>query len=213
MEYYQFETARTGEPLRVGAVGLGVGTLAAYVYQPWHTIRFYEINPEDVRLAEEYFTYLADARERTATVEIVLGDARLSLERELADEPQGFNVLVLDAFSSDSIPTHLLTKEALDIFRRHLAPGGAIAVHVSNRTLNLAPVVYGLAESLGFDTAHMAIPDRVRGSYIAEWIILSKNEELLTKLREVKENLVPVAPQPPLPIWTDQRHSLWDVLR
>ena len=103
-----------GNPLRVGVVGLGVGTLAAYVYVPWHTIRFYEINPEVSRLAETYFTYLADARERGATVEIVLGDARLSLERELKQAPQAFDVLVLDAFSSDSIPIHLLTREAFD---------------------------------------------------------------------------------------------------
>ena len=139
----QHESAHTGDPLRVGVVGLGVGTLATYVYLPWHTIRFYEINPEVPRLAESHFTYLSEARGRGATVEIVLGDGRLSLERELKQGSQGYDLLVLDAFSSDSIPMHLLTKEAFDIYLPHLAPQGALAVHVSNRNLELAPVVSG----------------------------------------------------------------------
>ncbi len=161
-EHYQLETARTGELLRVGAVGLGVGTLAAYVYQPWHTIRFYEINPDVVRLAEKHFTFLADARERASTVEIVLGDARLTLERELND-PQKFQMLVLDAFSGDSIPIHLLTTEAFDVYLQRLAPGGAIAVHISNRHLDLNRVVRGLAEHFelrGGSEVHLSIDGR-----------------------------------------------------
>ena len=148
--------ARSGNPLRVGVVGLGVGTLAAYVDLARQTIRFYEINPEVLRLAETYFTYLADARERGATVEVVLGDARLSLERELKQAPQDFDLLVLDAFSGDSIPIHLLTQEAFDIYLRHLAPEGALAVHVSNRHLDLAPVVYGLAEHFELDAVRLS---------------------------------------------------------
>ena len=154
LEYYQQKSARSGDPLRVGVVGLGVGTLAAYVHSS-QTIRFYEINPEVSRLAESYFTYLADARGRGAAVEIVHGDARLSLERELKQAPQAFDLLVLDAFSSDSIPTHLLTQEAFDVYLRHLAPQGAVALHVSNRNLDLAPVVYGLAEHFKLDAVQI----------------------------------------------------------
>ena len=116
---------RDEAPLRVGVVGLGAGTLATYLYLPGHSIRFYEINPEVLRLAESRFTYLADARQRGVTVEIAFGDARLSLERELKQGSQDFDVLVLDAFSSDSIPIHLLTREAFGICLPHLAPGGA----------------------------------------------------------------------------------------
>ena len=122
LEYYLRESARRQHPLRVGVVGLGVGTLAAYVHLPSHTMRFYEINPDVSRLADTYFTYLVDAREGGAQVDVVLGDARLSLQRELEQASQAFDVLVLDAFSSDSIPMHLLTREAFDIYLRHLAP-------------------------------------------------------------------------------------------
>ena len=136
-------------PIRVGAIGLGVGTVAAYA-RPGDLFRFYEINPEVLRLATQRFTYLADCR---GTCEVVLGDARLSLEAE--EPPQPFDLLVLDAFSGDAIPTHLLTREAFDVYRRHLAPDGAIAVHISNNYLNLAPVVRRLAEHCGMKTTHI----------------------------------------------------------
>ncbi len=184
LEYYQQESAHSRKPLRVGAIGLGVGTLASYVYVPWHTIRFYEINPAVLHLAETYFTYLSDARNQGAVVEIVLGDARLSLERELKQGSQNFDVLVLDAFSSDSIPSHLLTREAFDIYLAHLAPGGALAVHTSNRNLDLAPVVYGLAEHCELDAARILANDGRNSGWMAEWIILSRNQELLKKLRD-----------------------------
>ena len=131
--------------VRVGAVGLGVGTLASYA-QPGDDYRFYEINPAVLRMAKTYFTYLRDCRGRC---EVTMGDARLSLERQT---PQRFNVLVLDAFSGDAIPTHLLTREAFEIYERHRAPGGVIAIHISNRYLDLAPVVRGLAEHFHLKT-------------------------------------------------------------
>jgi spermidine synthase len=204
---------RSGDPLRVGVVGLGVGTLAAYVDGPRQTIRFYEINPEVSRLAERYFTYLADARERGAAVEVVLGDARLSLERELKQAPQTFDLLVLDAFSSDSIPTHLLTQEAFDVYLRHLVTRGAVAVHISNRNLDLAPVVYGLAEHFKLDAVRILSVDKQHGGLAAEWIILSRNQELLKRLRAAKGNDGSNAPTPPLPAWTDGRHNLLEILR
>jgi MFS family permease len=213
LEYYRDAAAQSGGTLRVGVVGLGVGTLAAYVYLPWHAIRFYEVNPEVSRLAEAYFTYLADARERTATVEIVIGDARLSLERELKQASQAFDLLVLDAFNGDSIPTHLLTQEAFDVYLQHLAPEGALAVHVANRNLNLAPVVYGLAEQLNIGTARFFIADSRNAGWLAEWIVLSRNQDLLEKLRAAEDNSKPEAPTTPLPVWTDQRHNLLEILR
>jgi hypothetical protein len=209
--HYQLETARTGAPLLVGAVGLGVGTLAAYVYQPWHTIRFYEINPDVVRLAEKDFTFLADARERNSTVEIVMGDARLTLEREL-NEPRKFQMLVLDAFSGDSIPIHLLTTEAFDIYRQHMAPGGAIAVHISNRHLDLNRVTHGLAEHIGFEAVQVYTFERLRGAFVADWVILSQNQKLLEELRAIEGNQAGPAPEPPFPLWTDRRHNLLEIL-
>jgi spermine/spermidine synthase len=212
LEYYQQDSTRTDKPLNIGAIGLGVGTIATYVFLPWHTIRFYEINPDVVRLADKYFTYLADARKQGAKVEIVLGDARLSLEREL-DQPREFDVLVLDAFSSDSIPTHLLTKEAFDVYQKFLVPDGAIAVHISNNYLDLAPVVYGLAEHFQLSLRHMFAIDVKHGGFTADWIILSHNVKMLDSLREPEKSATRDVPKPPFPLWTDQRHNLLEVLK
>src|SRR5262249_23747021 len=120
-------------PIRVGLIGMGIGTIATYGAEG-DVMRFYEINPQVVRFAEEGFTFLSDSH---AKVEIVMGDARLSLERE-PDET--FDVLVVDAFSGDAIPVHLMTTQAMELYKRHLKPGGVIAMHVSNRFLNLVPV-------------------------------------------------------------------------
>jgi len=125
---------------RVGVIGLGVGTLAAYGRRGDY-FRFYEINPLVVQLARAEFRFLADS---AATIDVVLGDARLSLERERS---QQFDMLVVDAFSGDSIPVHLLTREALKLYFLHLKPSGLLAVHVSNNYLNLPPVVAAVAES------------------------------------------------------------------
>jgi hypothetical protein len=213
LEFYQHAAAFSGDPLRVGVIGLGVGTLAAYVYLPRHTIRFYEINPEVVRLAENHFTYLADARKRSANVQIVRGDARLSLERELKEAPQAFDLLVLDAFSSDSIPTHLLTQEAFDVYLQHLTPEGALALHVSNRHLDLAPVVYGLAAQFGISAVRVSGTDEQHAAWPAQWIIVSRNQELIKTLRTPPGTFLPAAPEAPLPVWTDQRHNLLEILR
>ena len=122
-------------------IGLGVGTLAAYG-RSGDQLRFYEINPLVIRFARQHFTYLDDSQ---AEVQIVEGDARLSLEQE---PPRGYDLLVADAFSSDSIPVHLLTRQAFALYFRHLGPDGVLAVHVSNRHLDVERVVYGaLADS------------------------------------------------------------------
>src|SRR5205807_9355570 len=131
-------------PLRVGVVGLGAGTLAAYG-RTGDVFRFYDINSDVVELARSEFTFLKDSR---AKVEVALGDARLSLEREPA---QNFDVLALDAFSSDAIPVHLLTVEAFKTYLRHLKPDGVLAVHISNRYLDLVPVVQQAARHLSLE--------------------------------------------------------------
>lgn len=147
--YYSRETALgqlfdqgiLPNPRRIGAIGLGVGTIAAYA-RAGDLFRFYEINPQVVALATQYFTFLSDAKGQTETV---LGDARLQLEKE---PPQHFDLLVLDAFSGDAIPTHLLTIEAFRTYVRHLNPNGIIAIHLSNRHVNLHPVLRGLAQGI-----------------------------------------------------------------
>jgi hypothetical protein len=127
--------------LKVGVVGLGAGTLACYA-EPLDTFRFYEINPQVIQIANQYFTYIKDSETTGATITIVPGDARLSLERE---EPQQFDIFAVDAFSGDSIPVHLLTSEALAQYVRHIRPDGIIALHISNLHLDLLPIVVGLA--------------------------------------------------------------------
>src|SRR5213078_3014628 len=126
--------AQEGAPRRVGVLGLGCGTLAAYG-RTGDTFRIYEINPLVLQLASAEFSFLRDT---PAKVETVLGDGRLSLEREPS---QQFDVLVMDAFSGDSVPVHLITREAFEIYFRHLKPGGILAVNITNRYLNLEPVM------------------------------------------------------------------------
>src|SRR3954452_16614227 len=132
-----FDKVRRG-PMRVGIVGLGTGTLATYG-KTGDVFRFYEINPAVVDLSQVEFRFL---RESAAKIEIVPADARLALERETS---QSFDVLAVDAFSGDSIPVHLLTAEAFDLYFRHLQPYGALAIHVTNKYLDLAPVVQRIA--------------------------------------------------------------------
>jgi SAM-dependent methyltransferase len=130
------------DPIRVGVIGLGAGTLASYGSKG-DVYRFYDINPGVIAIAQRDFSYLKDS---DATIELSLGDARLSLEREA---PQQFDVLAIDAFSSDAIPVHLITREAVQVYLRHMKPDGIIAYHVTNRYLNLEPVVESIAHELG----------------------------------------------------------------
>ena len=152
-------------PLKVGVIGLGAGTLATYGAKG-DVFRFYDINPDVLRIAQRDFSFLQDS---DATIEIALGDARLSLERE---PNQKFDVLAIDAFSSDAIPVHLITSQALGIYRRHMKPGGVIAFHVTNRFLNLVPVVEGLATAHQLLMIH--IEDNPEGAASrSDWLLLS----------------------------------------
>jgi hypothetical protein len=197
--------------LRIGVVGLGCGTLAVYG-ETGDTMRFYEINPEVVRLSEKYFTYRRDSR---ATLEIVLGDARINLERELAEgHPQRFDVLAVDAFNSDSIPIHLLTKECVELYRKHLQPDGLLCVHLSNKLLELTGIVQSIALALGCHCAFVDSPSDVsQGTNLATWAIVTDNAQFLAT-PEVRKSLVYWDTRNPLPpVWTDDYGSLWHVLK
>lgn len=200
-----------GGSLRVGVVGLGAGTIAAYG-RPGDYFRFYEINPEVIELSESHFTYCGQS---AAEVEIVLGDGRIELERELSrGEPQGFDILVIDAFSSDAIPLHLLTTESFEVYRRHLKPDGAILFHISNQSLDLAPVIYGLASTFGMEAVRIvnsAVPER--GVSFSVWAIVTSNGDFLNvgPIRDVAQPLADSVKAPL--VWTDDFASLWQVLR
>jgi hypothetical protein len=179
----------------VGVIGLGVGTLAAYGH-PGDCFRFYELNPAVIQVALTHFRFL---NQSAAETQVVAGDGRLALERE---PPQNFDLLVLDAFSGDSIPVHLLTRQAFDVYSRHLRPGGIVAVHVTNRYLDLAPVVESLAAALQKQvrTVHSAA-DPERGIYAADWSLVADN---LDRPQPVASKLRP---------WTDDYSNLFRILK
>jgi hypothetical protein len=195
-----------GRPRNIGVVGLGAGTLAAYG-QPGDRIRFYEINPAVPVIAQNLFTYI---RESKANVTITEGDARLSLT---AEDPQGFDVLAIDAFSGDAIPLHLLTTQSMAVYRRHLAPGGILAFHVSNQYLDLPPEVAQLAAATGMTARLFDTPaNDARGESRALWVLLSDNADFFTQ-PQLATIAQPILPRPGLHAWTDDRSSLLPILR
>ena len=220
--------------LNIGVVGLGAGTMAAYG-EPGDRIRFYEINPEVVRLSggevhagqlevtqfsTGEFTYLKDCQDRGCRIDVVLGDARVQMERQLADgRPQGFDVLVVDAFSSDSIPMHLLTLNCFKLYLKHMDENGILAVHVSNRYLSLEPIVRNLARATDRKAVWIdwSAPKNDNGEQdpspsASNWILVTNNEEFLNSPL-VTPHLEPFL-ENPLPdlIWTDDFGSLWQIM-
>ena len=198
-----------GSPLDVAMIGLGVGTLTSWG-RPGDRYRIYELNPAVPEIAKSEFTYLTDSR---AAVTIALGDARLTMENERAD-PQAprFDVIAVDAFSSDSIPVHLITREALAVYMSRLKPDGVVAFHVSNRFLNLAPVVGQLADDAGlisFDVIHEATDDMHASS---EWVLATRNKDFVDSEAIVKR-ITPITPIDGLPIWADQFNNLFKIIR
>jgi hypothetical protein len=198
------------QSLRVGAVGLGVGTVAVYA-QPGDSFRFYEINPEAIRFSGLYFSYLSQCK---GSVTVVPGDARLSLEREAErGELQQFDVLVLDAFTGDAIPVHLLTEEAFALYLKHLrAPEGVLAIHISNQTLDLEPVVTRLAEHYGLRGVFIYTPARGRSLLESEWILLSYSPAVLSA-PEVAGTARALKQSEDAPLWSDQYSNVLSVLR
>jgi spermidine synthase len=194
------------KPRRVGVIGLGAGTLASYG-RSGDVFRFYDINPLVERIAQNVFTYLRDSK---AKIEIVTGDARLSMAGE---PPQAYDVLVIDAFSSDAIPVHLLTAQAMELYRRHLKPDGIIAFHVSNKFLNLIPVVEQEAEHAGLESAFIASYDEDEiGVYSADWVLVTANDSFLSR-KEVADAIGESSAVPGLRLWTDDYNSVLPVLK
>jgi hypothetical protein len=262
VDYYRRELK--GAPMRIGVVGLGAGTMAAYG-EKGDSVTFYEINRDMLELSESgrWFTYLKDCRERGAHCDVRMGDARLTLQRELEiaspllggdkttspplgddksnspplgggvknSSPLGgeglgeggtssggrrYHIIVLDAFSGDSVPAHLLTVEAFEMYFKHLSqasdPGGAgaILVHISNRYLNLAPLAFGIARHFGVDAIHIENEDDAKNKiYRSHWVIITPNNRLATDLAKYA---TPIEHLPTL-IWTDSHSSLLDVLK
>jgi len=201
---------------RIGVVGLGVGTVAGFA-EAGDSIRFYEINPAVVHLAAEDFSYLDDC---PAPWDIVLGDARLALERELRESGgrgRGYDVLVLDAFAGDALPVHLLTREAFDVYLAHLAPDGVLAINISNRYFDLSPVVWGVAASRSIDAVLIENwEEPERGIYEAWWMVMTRNRqwmqnaEVQEAVYEVPEN--ETQPHDRVRLWTDDYSNLFQLL-
>jgi spermidine synthase len=195
---------KAGQKRHIGVVGLGVGTLAVYGQNQDH-LRFYEINSEVIRMADQYFTFLKNSE---STTEMVLGDARLSLEHE---EPQNYDILVLDAFSGDAIPTHLLTREAAQLYQRHLRNNGILCIHISNLHFDLQPVAEGLAKDIGMHSVCVqTMPDKDLGTNLCHWMLLSKQpipDDIVTAAEEIN------VPSDSNLLWTDEWSNLLSVLR
>ncbi len=193
-------------PRHMGVIGLGSGTLAAYG-RSGDRFRFYEINPQVGPIARNLFTYLRDSG---AQISFADGDARTSLQGEAA---QNFDVLVVDAFSGDAIPLHLLTLEAMAVYQRHLAVGGVLAFHVSNQYLNLAPEIALLARSVGMRAMRIdSKEDLARGAYRSTWVLLSQDGGFFSK-PAVLLVAMPIEVVRGLRAWTDDYSSVLPLLQ
>lgn len=195
---------RRGQGKRVGVVGLGIGTIAAYA-EKGDYFRFYEINPAVIDLANNFFEFLSRC---PSELDVIPGDARIRLDNE---PPREFDVLAIDAFSSDAIPIHLITQEAFDVYLRHLKQNGVLAVHVSNVHIDLRPVVAAHAEHFGLAMVTTSSPsDRQAGASRAVWILLSRDAATLqvdaiqkAKVERERRRI----------LWTDRRNSLFEALK
>jgi MFS family permease len=204
---------RYGQKMRVGLLGLGVGTLVTYA-QPGDEYRLYEINPAVTELAAGKGGYFSFLRDSPAKITMVLGDARISLERELEEGSlQNFDVLVLDTFSSDSIPVHLVTKEAFALYLAHLAPDGIIAAHITNLHLDLQPVFWQLAQHYGLTMMRINYEGDSNGGFASHWILLSRDPALLENsvIRKHSIDLDDYSTQ--LQLWTDDYSNLFQILK
>ena len=205
--------SKQGHRLKVGVIGLGTGTLAAYG-RAGDVFRFYEIDPNVVQIARQQFSFLSDS---PARIEIALGDARLSLEREAAQGlAQHFDVLAIDAFSSDAIPVHLITREALGIYLRHMKADGIVAFHVSNRFLDLVPVVARIAREQGAQAVLIEDDpdeDDATGRSRSDWVLVSRSAAALAMQPIAEKRGVPAEDRPAWRTWTDDYSNLIQILK
>ena len=198
------------KPLRVGVIGLGAGVIAAWM-KPGDALVFYEISPRVVDIARREFTFLSDTPAKT---EVILGDGRLSLERE---PPRGYDVLGIDAFSGDSIPMHLVTREAMALYVKHIKPDGVIVFQATNRFIDLLPVVKRLAAEFGLEAVNVGdVPDSGGGAEYwyssTDQVIVTKNRKLLDRPR-LAEAAEEIEDRPELPTFTDAHHNLLRILK
>jgi hypothetical protein len=200
---------------RVGIIGLGAGTMVAYAHPGWHWT-YFEIDPAVARIAQDpkLFTYYTDAEARGVQLDVVFGDARLTLER--TDEK--FGMIVLDAFSSDAIPVHLLTREALQVYLSRLEEGGFLLFNISNRYLDLEPVVAALAADAGLeclfeDDRYSDSSEEKNGKTKSQWLIMARRKEDLPRVRGKAGIWAPPTPRIGLPVWTDDFSNLFQVFR
>ena len=204
---YAMLSGKPGVPRRIGILGLGCGTLAAYG-RPGDTIRIYEINPLVLDIARSEFTYLGDT---PARVETVLGDGRLSLEREPS---QQFDVLVMDAFSGDSVPVHLITREAFQTYLRHLKPGGILAVNISNKHLDLRPVMERGATAVGRIALYYSYDASEEDTFCknADWVLITEPNVRDTQPALYKAGQV-LKPYTAFHAWTDDFSNMFRILK
>ncbi len=202
--------ALEGHPRRIGILGLGCGTLAAYG-RPGDTLRIYEINPQVVEIANREFTYLRDT---PAKVELAMGDARLVLEAEPTDPGHLFDILVMDAFSGDSVPVHLITREAFAIYFRHLKPTGILAVNISNSYLALDPVMERAASA--FDKVAMVYhwnpKDDDTMCFSCSWTLIMDRSTAAAH-PELQTQATVLRQRRPFRIWTDDFSNMFSILK
>lgn len=198
-------TALSGKgPIRMGDVGLGIGTLTAYG-RPGDYYRFYEINPDVYRMARKHFSYLCNTQ---ASVEVIIGDGRQSLAQ---DADNHFDLLVLDAFLGDGIPAHLLTSEAFALYRRHLVPGGVIVVNISNLHLDLRPILAAETKTSGWAIRHLRREAQMeQGHFRNSWVVMAETEARLKEL--LGDDGVSLNAIEPVH-WTDDHTALWPLIR
>jgi len=197
---------------RIGVIGLGAGAIAAYARRG-DLFRFYEIDPQVAAVAMMEFSFLKDS---PAQIEVALGDGRLSLERE---PPQRFDLLAIDAFAGDSIPMHLLTREAMAVYVKHLAPDGVMVFQATNRFVNIAPVVERLASEFGM-SAVMVLDEPENGySTGADYWLSSTDQIVVTRNRAILQSPALQSAYDTLPlnpkfrVWTDDFYNLLGVLK
>jgi hypothetical protein len=201
---------RPATGLKVGIVGLGTGTLAAYG-RPGDHFRFYEVNPAVVDVANEHFSYLTDS---PAAVDIVLGDGRISMERELRQRgSRAYDVLVIDAFSSDAIPVHLLTLEALELYWSHLKPQGVLALHLTNNYLDLVPVAASLGSTLGKEVLYVTTPRDIGVTSTSDWVLIAADSGAFADRVAEQSRATDLTLPAPERIWTDDYSDLLGALR
>ncbi len=204
-----FKSARNAikKPLRIGVIGLGVGTVATYG-RKGDTITFYELNPLDVTIAQNYFTYLSDTK---ADIAVKIGDGRNAMEKELQQKHKNnYNIFIMDAFNDDAIPVHLLTKEAFGLYKAHIDKKGIIAIHISNTYIDLIPVV---SKAAAYHNLHVVFIDTPPSNAMesrSKWAFLSEEKQLITN-QEIKKVQIPDSAKN-ISLWTDDYSNLFQIL-